>query len=201
MFADAATLDERQVTSSIKKELKKWFEAEDTWFDDRNYIAGVESVDKRVAHATRIINIARRIASRNSSGEYLQVVSGLEEQRVSLASLRDDLLNGVSGRQDDAVLASLRPTKLATAEEARWVELEAGKFFRENSDAPSRYELAERAKRFAELHLGGLTREAFQRVASAFIYRVDVLGRSAPRRTAGVQPIRQSFKDSLLFLE
>lgn len=202
MFTPAAALDKAQVTGSIHKALKKWADTEDTWLDDNSYIAAIESIDRRLAMASGIISTARRVGGQYPSDEFVEVLARLEDQKRGLASLRDDLLNGVSGRQDGGVLASLRPSKPANIHESRWVELEASSFLRDNADVVgARWEMAERAYRYAEKALSHLDRTSFKRVSSAFVWRVDALNRAAPRqRVAKADPVRQDFSDSSIFL-
>ncbi len=191
MFKSAAP--GRQKTSeSFAAAMQDWRGTSDNWFD-----GSVHSVDRRLSRCAKLIDVASKAVG---SGEtkYLASIQELSADRTAIASLREDLLTGDSGREPVGVSRSpgrtaALATKLSSIEQ-RWVDLESARFINSNRDvAHVADELAERAWRHADRHPVSRT------AAAAFIDRVVELGRQIPQpRVASVTTV-PDFDASLMY--
>lgn len=98
MFKDARTLDATRTAHSFDQGYRGYQANAEKWFD-----GSVDSVDRRLSHCERLLHYARSTTARMSvtdSQRYLRVAEILSEDRRVLQGLREDLLNGASGRAD-----------------------------------------------------------------------------------------------------
>jgi hypothetical protein len=175
----------------------QWRREAETWFD-----GSVESVDRRLAACDRLLTASRATLSRDGiradTRKHLAAIEDLEAQRVVLTGLRRDLLTEASDREFTAAHATASPT--LDAADRRYVDLEAPKFFRANSDVPVD-ELATRARHHAELQTSTFTKQRSRAVTAAFVEKVTQLRRVAPRpRVASVPARSQDFPPELMFM-
>ena len=164
------------------------------WFDGTPH-----SVDRRLATCRSLIHEARTLAA-DDPVDQLHILAELDSDRAALDHLRDDMLSGGSSRHaktetNQRALARLH--RLGSADDRRWVELEAARFYRDQTDAARHdvTEMAEQACRHADVHAP--TRVA----AQAFTAVVTELARKTPRpRIASARPVFRDHPDELLFL-
>lgn len=203
MFRTAAPGISR-TAESFTTAMTEWRDSSDSWFN------GIGSVDARLSRCAKLIHTAESAVGRlpaGDSGQYLAAIQELSADRQVIASLREDLLTGNSGRE--AVGVSRSPGRTASTkaptlsgQERRWVDLESAKFVTANRDvAHVADELTERARRHAELHTSTLGAKRSREVTAAFVDKVADLGHRTPRpRTASAPTTIPDFPDHLLFL-
>lgn len=190
-----ATAPPRTFTASMTA----WRDSADNWFDGT-----IATVDERLRRCAKLLNVANTMAGRGEI-THLNAIQELSADRRVLADLREELLTtgpgggmtGVSSSRRTAAVADDAPT---SSQGRRWVELEATRFLRANLDAAhAPAELAERARRHADLHASTLPDPS--RVTAAFVRKVAALGASMPRmRTAATPAPSMDFDDTALFI-
>lgn len=98
MFKDSRLLDRQRTASSFTSAYQAYQASAENWFDGT-----VNSIDKRLVTCNRLLHSARSTVARltvTESQRYLRASERLGADLESLASLRDDLLNGASNRAD-----------------------------------------------------------------------------------------------------
>ena len=183
MFKDARELDRQRTASRFDQALRKYQSQSEKWFDGT-----VNSVDRRLGFCDRLLHSVRATVARLSQTEslrYLQAADELRGDRRYLEGLREDLLNGASGRADVSGLPGQRtasaknatPTGGLNGIDRRWVELESARFLAANTDAlDDTNELATRAANHAALHTSTFTPARSKAVSRAFVAKVTDLG-------------------------
>ncbi|QDH91710.1 hypothetical protein SEA_PHRAPPUCCINO_32 [Mycobacterium phage Phrappuccino] len=205
MFRTAAPGRERSA-NSFTAAMTAWRESSDSWFDGT-----VGSVDHRLQRCAKLLGAANGAMANTpfaDAGQYLAALQELSADRQAIASLRDDLLTGSSGREAVGVSRSPGRTAAKTAaiklasSEKRWVELEGDRFFTANRDAAHDHEeLSERARHHAERHTSALGMQRSAVVTQAFIDKVVGLGRATPKpRLAAAPRPTPDFAPEMLFL-
>lgn len=202
----------RHADNRFDAAMTAWRESSKSWYD-----GSVASVDQRLRRCAKLLGVANGAVGQRSIGEspeYLAALRELSADRQVLASLRDDLLTGGSGREvgvspPGRTAAAERRVREAfnrsslTPQERRWVDLESARFLNANVEvvAQAPEELAERARYHGEAHTSALGKRS-KLVTAAFVDRVSALGQSMPRpRTAAAEPKTVSdFDAQLMFL-
>lgn len=197
MFKDARELDRTITAASFDKAMERYAAEAEKWFD-----GSVNSIDRRLSFCDRLLHSVRATVARLSSSEslrYLHAAEELRQDRQSLASLREDMLTGASGRADESGLSGQRTAKRNTpgggliGTDQRWVELESAKFLAANYDvAADSNELSIRAANHAALKTSTFTPARSQAVTREFVAKVVDLGRQSyvptTVKTAAVTP-------------
>jgi len=172
---------------TFSQRLAAFRESAHDWFDGTP-----QSIDRRMEKCSTLIATATAAVA-NDQLDQIPTVTELTADRKALAAMREDLLNGASGREAGQAPSGRRPLKLSSAD-ARRVYLGSRAFYQDNLDA--RYdlpEIAERARRYAQVECPHLT--------EAFVASVVESAKNAPPppRTAAVQP-STGFPDGAMFL-
>ena len=193
MFRSAEKLDQQRITATLSAKMDAWRGASDGWFD-----GSVDSVDRRLAKCSRLLNIAKSAVGRNPEPVHLATVTELSADYRSLQGMRDDLLTGASDREAGYTPPGRRLANHANIRGAdrRWVILEAARFFADNDDVRhSPPELAERARRHAE------AQSRSRAMTAAFIEAVVDLSNRSPRpKMAAAASVFTGFDDAQMFL-
>lgn len=98
MFKESRALDVARTAKSFDQAYSLYQSKAESWFD-----GSVGSVDRRLSACERLLHAARATTARLStsdSARYLRATDILKEDQRVLAGLREDLLNGASGRAD-----------------------------------------------------------------------------------------------------
>lgn len=186
MFKDARELDRTTTAASFDQALARYAAQAEKWFD-----GSVNSIDRRLSFCDRLLHSVRATVARLSTSEslrYLSAAEDLQRDRRSLASLREDMLTGASGRADGSGLPGQRTAKRntpsggnLTGTDRRWVELESARFLAANHEvAADADELSIRAAHHAELKTSTFTPARSQAVTREFVAKVVDLGRQVP---------------------
>jgi hypothetical protein len=200
-FQSNAEYVRSRATASVHTAAAQWHREAETWFDGT-----VESVDRRLAVCDRLLHEARRsLADNLGNSRRIAQVDSLEQARVALAGLRNDILTGGEWRHDRQVAPSPQQMQrllaaLAPADR-RYVELESAKLIR-NASCDDPRELAGRAWRQASDEFSRFGQRRSDHVADAMAARVFHLARrSRPKRTAAARHSAiQDFPAELLYL-
>lgn len=181
--------------------LTEFRQKSDSWFDGT-----VESVDRRLSRCSKLLHVAQSSAGEDPAA-HLAVIAELSTDHTALKKLREDLLTGASGREAGYTppgrrLASRAVSEPLSSQERRWVVLESARFHAAQDDALHDVaEMAERARRHAEVVTSGLFPDRSRVVTAAFEQAVAGHARRTPRpRTAARRPAFTDFPDSQLFL-
>jgi hypothetical protein len=206
---------------NLRTALNRYGQNYDNWFD-----GSVGSIDARLAACARLLHEARSIAADRVA--FLPIVSELEADQAALTEKRGELITGAQDREAytpgesysnhkfdsgdggrcrwckfDAKHAHHQHTASAptlNGTDARWVELEAQRFVRDNSDADPR-ELYIRAANHARPKTGHLGGARAADIEVSFTNRCDNIRSSFPvMRTARTEPAYQDFDSALLYL-
>jgi len=192
----------RPVRTTFTQRLASWREAREPvgsgWFD-----GGVHCVDARLKECDRLLNAARSAVADlpiGDCGEHLAAINELSRDREALAGLRDDLLNGATHREDPVTRTAGR--EQLSDRDRRWVTLEAARFFADQDDRPARSELAERARRHADVATSTLPVARSRALTAAFVHQVTGLDHRAsrPRVAAAPSSPPTNLPGELLFL-
>lgn len=197
--ADAAY---RQKFANSGRPATQWHREAEVWFD-----GSIESVDRRLAMCDRLLATSRRsLAEEGFTAKHLAAVDGLDRQRGALEDLRHQLLTAGADRDypswAPALDASNVPGKRIGGKDRRWVDLEAPRFFRANSDARDDLEeLATRAANHVALRTGSLGAERQAMITDAFCREVIQVRNKASRpRTASVERPASDCADEMMFM-
>lgn len=174
--------------------LQEFRDHSDGWFD-----GSPGSVDRRLAECTKLLHVAQTAAGEDPA-RHLEVIAELTSDHKVLKELRSDLLSGAATRTARYAPPGIGVQKLS-AEDRRWVVLEAAKFHAENNNSSDVEEMAERARRHAERVTSTLGSARSRVLCAAFEHAVAVRARLTPKpRTAAKRPVFTAFPDSQLFL-
>lgn len=187
-YAESRGLNKPRTFTASVSEFRK---GSDSWFD-----GSIESVDQRLARVNKLLHTAHTHAAENPA-DYLAVIAELTTDRTALKELREDLVSGAATR--DTGYQAPRVAALSS-EERRWVTLEAARFIAEQDDRHNVAEMAERARRHAEIATS--TMERPREVTAAFEAAVakHALNAPRPRTAARTRPVFTGFHDSQMFL-
>jgi hypothetical protein len=166
------------------------------WFD-----GSLGSVDQRMSKCSKLLHNAQTAAASDPVA-HLAAIAELSADHTALKNLREDLLTGASGREAGYTPPGQRLAKRLVSEDRRWVTLEGAKFFAAQEDARHDVnEMAERARRHAEVATSGLPAGRARLLTAAFEEAVATQARLTPRpRTASRRPVFTAFPDSQMFL-
>ena len=174
--------------------LQEFRDQSDGWFDGTP-----GSVDRRLAQCTKLLHTAQTAAGEDPA-RHLAVIAELSTDHTALRELRLDLLGEAATRAARYTPPGVGVEKLS-AEDRRWVVLEAAKFHAETDNSSDVEERAERARRHAERVTSTLGPARSRVLTAAFEHAVAVRARLTPRpRTAAKRPVFTAFPDSQLFL-
>lgn len=139
-----------------------------------------------------------RSPGRGSIGDVVRAQGGpSEEERHQQAR---DYADRTDNGEYEVPLGAGEPEELFARSASRFIELESRSFLAENSHCDDLQELRTRAKLYAQLKTSTLSKSASHTMVTAFINRVEELGREVPKRQAHKESASISdFSDSLLF--
>lgn len=125
MFRESSSIDSERTASSVRSLYAKYSE-DDGWFDGTP-----GSVDRRIAQAQRISNIAKqasvRLSGRNAASQYIALAGEMDGDRRALEGLRRDLLTAAADREDGLEF-------LGKMDTTGWSGADALKYIRMNPD-------------------------------------------------------------------
>ena len=199
MFRDAGVLDRQRTAASFDQALGRYTKEAESWFD-----GGPDSVDRRLAAATRLLHAARSVVARISiadSQHYLGAIESLESDRQTLEAMRHAMLTEAADWEARSPRTGSRDAGLV-GPDRRWVELEAAKFLAANTDTlDDSRELSVRAANYAQAKTSTFPRARSAAITEAFVAKVGSLHATAPKpRTAKTAAVFEDFDPQAMFL-
>lgn len=213
MFRDARTIAAQRDSDVFKSVSKRYAATRETWFD-----GSVESIDARLGHIKNLSHRAEQAIAKQgigpSSHVYLAARQTLENDRIAIEGLREDMLTGCSGRagsidrlassvvgeKADQTVDRLQREGSISGADHRWLTLEAAKFLSGNEEVRHDLrELTERARRYASDSMSTRTASKSSLMTGLFVAKVQQGHRpKRPQRVARAGYV--DFHDSMMFL-